>query len=137
MRDIRFRAWDLKKKKMGVTFSLEDASYEGFPSPFTDANGECDIRAKYEVMQYTNLKDKNGKKIYEGDIVSIPNDKYQPDNGEAPLVLVDVRFANGCFVVEGGVFPMDEPLLGYAEEAAIIGNIYENPELLEAKQNEI
>ena len=66
--------------------------------------------AGYEdLMQFTGLKDKNGKEIYEGDIV-----RQDYDNA-----LCEVKFISGCF----SPFKHDGQFV-------VIGNIYENPELL-------
>lgn len=77
-----------------------------------------------DVMQFTGLKDKNGTPIYEGDIVT--------DNlGRYSTVSYDV----GAFWVLGkhyGCFRWE--LYRVYENIEVIGNIYENPELLEAKQ---
>ena len=66
------------------------------------------------VGQYTGLKDKNGKMIFEGDILSL--------RAGRPHV---VRFKNGAFILEDSAIPMS-----FAIKFEIIGNIYDNPELL-------
>lgn len=66
------------------------------------------------VGQYTGLNDKNGKKIFEGDILSLRTGR--------PHV---VRFKNGAFILEDSAIPMS-----FAIKFETIGNIYDNPELL-------
>lgn len=79
------------------------------------------------LMQYTGLKDKNGKEIYEGDVVFIRS--FSPEKNI-------VRFNRGGFCIEPVIdFPLEAnywPDIKYAEDdnSEIIGNIYENPELL-------
>ena len=68
----------------------------------------------YTVGQYTGLKDKNGKMIFEGDILSL--------RAGRPHV---VRFKNGAFILEDSAIPMS-----FAIKFEIIGNIYDNPELI-------
>lgn len=75
---------------------------------------------QYDFMQYTSLKDKNGKEIYEGDIVSFP--RLENTNGKSKVV-----FSEGEFRVEKG----DQSLNLYNAHCQTIGNIYENPHLLE------
>ena len=67
------------------------------------------------VGQYTGLTDKNGKRIFEGDILAL--------RGGRPLV---VRFEDGAFILEGSSIPMR-----FANKFEVIGNITDNPELLE------
>ncbi|MBS9782028.1 MAG: DNA-packaging protein [Gammaproteobacteria bacterium] len=92
-----------------------------------------------ELMQYTGLKDKNGKKIYEGDILSIivirGENLYE--------YTTDVIYEDAEFTIKGeNTEQYDTFLSAYAgdginlAEAEIIGNIYENPELLEGENND-
>lgn len=102
MREIKFRAWDGEEGKMLSQDSLWSLSIcfdHGFYN-IIKSN-------RYKVMQYTSLKDKNGKEAYVDDIVK---DEY-----------------GQIFVVE-----WDYPLLVRLQEVwfEIIGNIYENPEML-------
>ena len=119
MREIKFRAWDKIDKLMyrdvqtGINF--DDGSYYAFFNFLGEQ--EIDDYHQWEVMQFTGLHDKNGKEIYEGDIV-------QPDYAEE---LFKISFHDGGFVLEGidDVFNQCE-----ANTCQIKGTIYENPELL-------
>ena len=112
-REIKFRAWGINTKKLYKPFELKDIMKRLIESDETIA--------KFELMQYTGLKDKNGKEIYEGDIIE-QNDK-----------IGEVTFANGKFQLYknvefgSGFCDIDYRSVVYVE---IIGNIYKNPELL-------
>ena len=81
---------------------------------------------KYPLMQYTGLKDKNGKEIYEGDIL-----KYLQSNVYDSLgyLVREVIFDDGGFSVQ----ELDDycPYIGVLGETEIIGNVYEQPELVD------
>lgn len=119
MRDIKFRAWDNKGKVMLDWLCIRQSAfnrgetqlmYDCFTSP--SFINDCG----FTLMQYTGLKDKNGKEIYEGDILCWP--KYE---GKKLQTRWDVSWSN-----EYGGWVNWHP----RNEAEIIGNIYENPELL-------
>lgn len=79
-----------------------------------------------EIMAWTGLKDKNGKEIYEGDITEWGDSKEK----------CRIDFDGGCFIFYGEEAPKSYAALsGCNEYMVIIGNIYEHPELLAAKQN--
>lgn len=117
MREIKFRAWDGNKM-------LSDREVVEM------AEGYMSINDVTNVMQFTGLKDKNGKEIYEGDIVIGRSD----DSAEVSKVTVewDEKMSgwkpfnyfstNGVNHIEDAFFDLST--------CEVIGNIYENPELL-------
>lgn len=80
------------------------------------------------VGQFTGLTDKNGKKIFEGDVVLYPwNDQDKPER-------FTIKFKDGQFVaspVKETEDYWDFMVGGYSKEMEIIGNVHDNPELLE------
>lgn len=118
MREIKFRAWDKKRKRM---FAVTTLNASGAVSVFIDDDGLYLLPAEQiELMQYTGLKDKNGKEIYEGDIV-----KSGPYCGK-PIVFEEGRYWLG-------EEPDDLFTSSVRWDIEIIGNIHENPELLKEK----
>lgn len=115
MRQIKFRAWDKEIKEIvdidKIDFNLGYAFY-------VDDKEEVQRVPLEDLMQFTGLTDKNGKEIYEGDIVEV---KYSDGSGyDNP---VEVSFENGSFWAG----------MGYLNDIKIIevvGNIFQNPELL-------
>jgi hypothetical protein len=111
-REIKFRAWDKVKQKMFMIF--DNSSLDWFLPTWKD---------RYEVMQFTGLLDKNGKEIYEGDIVQ-DSSIYR-----APFWQYKIAWNNE----KAGwlAFPLDDANYGFglsmegAETLEVIGNIYE------------
>jgi hypothetical protein len=98
MREIKFRAWDKKNKKWITTFNLVGGGRWSF------LQGKPE---EYEIVQFTGLKDKNGKEIYEGDVLLSPgNYKWE------------VKFEGQGYIPS------------CMDEFELIGNIYESPDLL-------
>ncbi|MGM8224554.1 YopX family protein (plasmid) [Clostridium perfringens] len=125
-REIKFRVWSEKNKKM---LEIQKHSFKTGKSMPYGFNMEYDFG---ELMQYTGLKDENEKEIYEGDILSIKI--YSRDK-----VIVEgktvVEFKDGCF---GVIWGHDKAFLSlnsfFKAKFEVIGNIYENPELLRGEK---
>ena len=135
MREIKFRAWDKKNKKMFYGDKQDEPNMIGFDGKIyttgltgpmcdygcsTDYINSCDPE-DYELMQYIGLKDKNGKEIYEGDIVSYFGGGYG-------IVYYDEQFA--AFRVEVLKTGKYTDMAFIAKYGEVIANIHENPELL-------
>ncbi len=113
MRDIKFRAWNESGER----------SYMLGPYDLSDAIFNYKEIRSLLLMQYTGLKDKNGKEIYEGDIITCEN--YTMYGGKYKV----------CWRQDLMAFMFDLELvspdyLHHAEGIEVIGNIYENSELL-------
>ena len=116
MREIKFRAWDKDNKEM--LYELDNKGYhEDLMKPFDN----LDTKSYYEIMQFTGLFDKNGKEIYEGDIIE--QIFYGDEISKIILVVEDIR-------------NLESIRCGSSKENKIIGNIYENPEFVETKGSE-
>ena len=130
MRDIKFRAWH--KEKNIMVYDNEDDTYGYWDGCCNSNVGMVNsiLNSKYyenyEFMQYTGLKDKNGKEIYEGDILRYSYNIAQIED-ENYLVRQNI-----CgWEMRKTKKKRGQRSVRYTEKMEIIGNIYENPELLE------
>jgi hypothetical protein len=106
MRQIKFRAWNPHVKQIVNWEQMGDDHWDLWDEFADDKT----------IMQFTGLKDKNGKEIYESDLMKHP----EFDD------LVTVNWAeNGYWTLSGWDFMRTNPSLG-----EVVGNIYEHPELL-------
>lgn len=131
MREIKFRAWDRETREMIEPQTLGDLTVNGgFPIWMGDLMEPIYQHAKDArliPLQYTGLHDNNGKEIYEGDVVAIPGG-LTGDYYEKPKVSV-VEWGGGDFANVG--FYLGLPECVRWRDCEVIGNIYENPELLD------
>ena len=124
MRKIKFRAWDKENEKMMKVSSLHLENKE----ISVKENGTFRLFRMQDLMQYTGLNDKNGKEIYENDLISCNKHKN-----------IVVFFEGGCFKVKylrNSTTTITCTLNGFLEKykCKISGNIYEHPELLEEQK---
>lgn len=135
MREIKFRGWHkglnkwvygfLTRNKNGVYFIENEDSHFG-------------IADVISICQYTGLKDKDGREIFEGDLYkfTISHDMYNPESGHTTFEVVHVKavtFEDGAFY--HGTHLLSE-IIEFDDSFTYVGNIYENHELLEELQNE-
>lgn len=125
-REIKFRVWDIELHMWinNIEMGKNNTLCEG-------------TEKRFAVMQYIGLKDKNGNEIYEGDILC--NDEYQTWEWRGV-----VKFSHGVFGAEWLLNVKSQSMIGswgqkhnlrkldddIVERQIVIGNIYENPELL-------
>lgn len=125
MREIKFRAWDERRKIMHydfefimsgienndwIVFKSDKNRLDSKPHPFDNPR----FQKQLKIMQFTGLEDKNGKDIYEGDILHMKQSEHL---GYTPHLVEHI-----C-----ELYDRDSYTYHFSE---VIGNIYENPELL-------
>lgn len=122
-REIKFRTWSKLYRQWCGGTNYIDGVWLGWICRY----GKDIMTQDVILEQYTGLTDKNGKEIYEGDIVEI--DKY------GKFQIIWNEWSCKFDFDEIGKREREEPLLSqdWEEKSEIIGNIHENPELLEAR----
>jgi uncharacterized phage protein (TIGR01671 family) len=138
MRTIKFRAWDKENKCMRKNVGVSET--------FVEYDISCHQPVDIMIpMQWTGLIDKNGKEIYEGDFVQdervidvyenykeiVKFGEHTTDSGYGDNVVVYGFYTESCEGNRGyttALIPDD------ANNMQVIGNIYENPELLESEK---
>ena len=124
-REIKYRAWLKEENKMVI---VETIDFSEKSIQYLEKNEIIDayllrrmIFEDIELMQYTGIKNKNGLEIYEGDIIIC---KYGPE------IMMEVKWIDEGFRTLGKY--NGDNYVGYVKNSAeVVGNIYENPELLE------
>ena len=119
-REIKFRAWDKECSRMIVDIEAINFSHQVII--WEDSCNSKEFN-NVELMQYTNLKDKNDVEIYEGDICK---------TNLVPFIRYVSVFEEGCFMFEehDGGRPIEWVGRISSTELEVIGNIYENKDLL-------
>jgi uncharacterized phage protein (TIGR01671 family) len=131
-REIKFRAWD-NKDYMSSSFTLVSLQ-----------EGKTQYTSDCKVMQYSGLNDIKGKEIYEGDILYVTGDNNGVGNFNPSRVLYHkrklfVHWSDGVFYLKSQNHRGTKWILMgdiiYLNGLIVVGNIYENPELLNKKVN--
>lgn len=125
-REIKFRVWIKSQQYMDfpTSITIDDSGHVegvrgyGGEYPYTDI----------ELMQFTGLKDKNGREIHESDIVRTGNDNI----GDPEPMIGQVIMREGSWLIENEKKQEAMELFSEITSREVVGNIYENPELLEA-----
>ncbi|MEK5416335.1 YopX family protein [Paenibacillus sp. FSL L8-0708] len=133
---LKYKFWDKEEKVMidprhiGDRYSLN--YYQGLWMSDTkriDEDG-YDYEMDVEFLRFADIEDKNGVEVHQSHILKIPDLYETPENTETTYHNEVVTYEEGTFKV-GGQPLLDDDRDYLSREAEVVGNIYENPELLE------
>lgn len=129
----KFRAWDTTNKEMFKdTFAITESGHVVVVEQESVASSPDYVFVDHLViMQSTGLKDKNGKEIFEGDVVR--QVRTQPTT-ENEVIIGVVTMLEGAWLIVNDNEQLASDLWSETDENEIIGNSYETPKLLEDKE---
>ncbi|WBF77447.1 YopX family protein [Lacticaseibacillus rhamnosus] len=128
-REIKFRAYSSHNHKMYPVSNIEwDIDGRIWVTADDGKNGIELIDEEAHLMQYAGLEDKNGREIYEGDVLDIG---LRNQDGKPIIAPVSYETYAAGYVLDNGGNGIWQRL---TKECEVIGNTFENPELLEGKQ---
>lgn len=132
----RYRAWDSAKKEIFKdTFAITESGQVVVVEQESVASSPDYVFVDHLViMQSTGLKDKNGKEIFEGDIVRQVRTQPITENETITGVVIMIE---GAWLIMNDCEQLASYLWSETDENEIIGNVYENPELLEVNHDTI
>ena len=137
MRDIKFRAWSKKDKLMLSWSTIRQSAFNNsYDNPKDDFGLLYQIlvtrKEDFDLMQYTGLKDKEGQEIYEGDIIEFrANYTNKPCGYLRGVLIYNVDYCKYYLKVGNNLYCVKEETDEWYYKREVIGNKYDNPELLE------
>lgn len=148
MRELKFRVWDEINKKMYSAKNVATFDFESNCAWIKEGwkGGRWVYFSKSKRLQYTGLKDKNGREIYENDVIYWEINNGVGIESYTAVVRWSERVGEGwkdCYkwlveyrenYLRGDYDELSTPA-AYNDALEVIGNIYENPELLEGESN--
>ena len=131
MREIKFRIWCISTKQI-MYLEGPKINFEYGLFAWDSDTGICGLPSDdihdYEVMEYTGLKDKNGREVFEGDIIQYVGAPYDPLWRSGPVAVKWEEFGDWC--IEGVGYTIGGSSKDDTDRREVIGNIWENPDLL-------
>ena len=140
-RPIKFRAWDKKYEEFIYDYRVYLDNH-GIPYVDSTIYDMTDITEKVEILRYTGFKDKEGNEIYEGDILTWDGGREGHSKREQDYIIevlrtdkmwIEVAEHTNMYMFNYDTSGSDYP--EYLKDSVVIGNIYENPELLERDED--